>query len=427
MSPQKVLILGSGAREHALALACARTAREIVIAPGPGGLRGSSVVTTRPLELGGLQAIVDLATSLAPDLVVVGPEAPLVSGVADALRSAGLLTFGTSKSAAELEGSKAFLKNFATRHKIPTASYQEAASFADARQMIEERGAPIVIKADGLCGGKGVVVASSVHEALEAADAMLQRRVFGEAGAKIIIESCIVGREVSIHAVSDGERYMILPPARDHKRLRDGDVGPNTGGMGVVCPVQDVDANLQRKIEERIIAPTIAGMRDEGRPFQGVLFAGVMVDLDGEPWLLEHNVRFGDPECEALMEVLEGDVAGFLASAARGRLDSTSLTVSDRSAVVVVLAALGYPQQPVLGATIEGIAAAEACGARVLHAGTKRDGNRLVVGGGRVLALTASDASAQRARERVYAATKLITFEGKQYRSDIGASRVGHR
>lgn len=419
-SPRTVLVLGSGAREHALAVACARTAGDVILAPGPGGLGDAGNVRREAIDLADVDAVITLARRVSPDLVVVGPEGPLVAGVVDALEGAGFTTFGPSKRAAELEGSKAYIKGFATRHGIPTAAYDVATTFDEARAILERRGAPIVVKADGLCAGKGVVVAATLDEAIEAARDMLERRVFGDAGAKVVIEACLRGREVSVHAVSDGERFVVLPPARDHKRVFDGDRGPNTGGMGVICPTPDIDAALMAKIEARILAPSIAGMSADGRPFRGVLFAGIMVTEDGEPMLLEHNVRFGDPECEALMELCDGDVAGLLASAARGALDPRAITIAQRHAVVVILAAKGYPQKPEAGATIEGIAAAEALGARVFQAGTKRSGDATVVSGGRVIAITTSDVSRDEARARAYAAAERVTFEGRHFRRDIG-------
>lgn len=415
-----VLVLGSGAREHALAVACARDAREVVLAPGPGGLAPSANIRREEVDLADLESVVALARRLAPELVVVGPEGPLCAGVVDALEAAGFTTFGPSKRAAELEASKAFIKDFATRHDIPTAAYDVATTFAEARAILERRGAPIVVKADGLCAGKGVVVAATLDEAIEAARDMLERRVFGDAGAKVVIEACLRGREVSVHAVSDGERFVVLPPARDHKRVFDGDRGPNTGGMGVICPTPDIDAALLARIEAEIIAPSIRGMNADGRPFRGVLFAGVMITEAGDPMLLEHNVRFGDPECEALMELCEGNVAGLLSSAARGDLDTQAITIAPRHAMVVILAAKGYPEKPEAGARIEGIDTAEASGAHVFQAGTKRSGDATVVGGGRVIAITTSDVSREEARRRAYAAAERITFDGKHFRRDIG-------
>ncbi len=317
-----MVVIGKGAREHALARALARSpgVSEVIVAPGNAGISGA-------LRRGALSAgldrasIVELARREGADLVVVGPEAPLVDGAADALAEAGILAFGPSRGAAELEGSKAFLKRFAARHGIPTAPCAIVTSFAEAEAEIRRRGAPIVVKADGLCAGKGVVVATSTDEALAAARSMLVERIFGAAGDTVILEDVIPGEEVSVHAVSDGERLLVLPPARDHKRVGDGDRGPNTGGMGAFAPVQDgtLGPALLARVEREILEPTVRGMRAEGRPFRGALFAGLMITPAGEPFLLEHNVRFGDPECEVLMELLEGDVAELARLGGAGR------------------------------------------------------------------------------------------------------------
>jgi len=360
------------------------------------------------------------------DLVVVGPEGPLCAGVADALSAAGILVFGPSQTAATLEGSKAFMKQFAARHGIPTAPFAVVKDMAAAEQEIRKRGAPVVVKADGLCAGKGVVVASTVEEALEAARSMLVDRCFGDAGSVVVIEDVVPGDEASVHAVTDGTSLVVLPVARDHKRIFDGDRGPNTGGMGVFAPSPAVDAALLARIEREILRPTIDGMRAEGRPFRGVLFAGLMITPSGDPILLEHNVRFGDPECEALVSLLDGDFSSLCASVASGSLEASSISVAtSRSAVVVVLAAAGYPASPRTGDVIAGLDEAAAIeGVLVHHAGTRKVGEDIVTAGGRVLAVTAVGASIAEARERAYRAAALVRFEGKQFRSDIGASFV---
>jgi phosphoribosylamine--glycine ligase len=372
------------------------------------------------------EASVDLAKREGADLVVVGPEAPLCAGVVDALADAGILAFGPRKKAAVLEGSKAFLKELASRHKIPTAPFVIVRSFEEAEAAIRERGAPIVVKADGLCAGKGVVVAGSVEEALAAARQMLAERRFGDAGATVILEDLVRGEEVSVHAVTDGRSLLVLPAARDHKRARDGDSGPNTGGMGAFAPSPLVTKRLAERIEREILEPSIAGMREEGAPFQGVLFAGLMITPAGDPVLLEHNVRFGDPECEVLMALLDGDVAELLASAARGELDPNSVRVAeDRHALTVILAASGYPAAPRTGDAITGLDQAGAVeGVVVHHAGTSEQDGRIVTAGGRVLAVTAEGRSLAEARDRAYRAARSIAFDGAQMRSDIGASAI---
>lgn len=376
------------------------------------------------VDVANVADVVALAKSVQADLVVVGPEAPLCAGVIDALEHAGVAAFGPRQNAARLEGSKAYLKELAARYGIPTARFDVVRSYADAERVIATRGAPIVVKADGLCAGKGVVVAQTVDEAQSAARAMLEEGVFGDAGRVVVLEDCIVGREVSVHAICDGERYVLLPPARDHKRLQDGDRGPNTGGMGVICPAQDVTPELLARIEREIIAPTLHGMRAEGCPFRGVLFAGVMIDEQERPMLLEHNVRFGDPECEALVEMLDCDLAELLAAAAHGDLSSATLAIDrGRHAAVVILAAEHYPDAPTKGDGISGIEQAEAFGARVYQAGTARAGagGALITNGGRVLAVTGtSRLSLEEARRIAYDACDRISFRGMQLRRDIG-------
>jgi len=364
--------------------------------------------------------IVRTAREHRVDLVVVGPEAPLCAGAADALVQAGFAVYGPSRAAAQLEGSKAFLKRFATRHGIPTAPYDIVTNYAEAERAIESRGAPIVVKADGLCAGKGVVVAQTLAEAKEAARGMLVDRSFGDAGSTVILEEVIPGHEASVTVVSDGTRTLTLPVARDHKRLEDGDRGPNTGGMGVIAPTP-LPAELLERIEREIVEPTVRGMREEGNPFVGTLFAGVMVTPSGDPMLLEHNVRFGDPESEALMAVLEGDMGELFASAAAGALRPESVTVTDRAAVVVVLAAAGYPKSPRKGDRISGIDAADAMdGVVVHHAGTALRDDSFVTAGGRVLAVTATGPDLEAARALAYRAADTIEFPGRQLRRDIG-------
>jgi phosphoribosylamine--glycine ligase len=373
------------------------------------------------------EAIVELARREGVHLVVVGPEALLCAGVADALEHAGLRVFGPSRQAAELEGSKAFMKEFARRHGIATAPFSVVTNFDEAEAEIRRRGAPVVIKADGLCAGKGVVVAQTEDEAIAAARDMLVDNRFGVAGQTVVIEDVIAGEEASVHAVTDGTSFIVLPVARDHKRAFDGDAGPNTGGMGVIAPSPHVSSALLARIEREILQPTIDGMRLEGRPLRGVLFAGLMITKAGDPILLEHNVRFGDPECEALVSLIEGDFAELCDSVARGALNTNAVQVAtDRSAVVVVLAASGYPASPKSGDTIYGIdRAAERPNVAVYHAATRDADGKIVTSGGRVLAVTATGKSLVEARERAYSAVDDRAFEGVHFRRDIGASALG--
>lgn len=405
--------------------------REVVVAPGNAGTsEGSSpgvAAIRRATVPGGMTptSLVELARRELADLVVIGPEGPLCDGAVDALDEAKILAFGPRKGAAMLEASKAFLKQFATRHAIPTAAYEIVTSYADAEAVIRRRGAPIVVKADGLCAGKGVVVAATEAEALEAAHAMLIDRRFGAAGETVILEDVLPGDEASVLAICDGDRMLVLPPARDHKRVGDGDKGPNTGGMGAFAPAGiSASPALLARIEREILRPTIDGMKAEGRPFRGVLFAGLMISPSGSPVLLEHNVRFGDPECEALMGLLDGDVAELCASAARGNLDPSVVTLAkDRHALTVILASAGYPAAPRSGDVIRGLeAASKVEGVLIHHAGTAEKDGAVVTAGGRVLAVTATGASLDEARARAYRAAAEIRFDGMHYRKDIATS-----
>lgn len=430
-SGRRILVLGSGAREHALACALARSPHtsEVIVCPGNAGTvcpADGSRARIRRAEIHSdkLEEIVALARQEDVHLVVVGPEALLCAGIADALEEAGIRVFGPSREAARLEGSKAFMKDFAQRHRIPTAAFSIVTTFNEAEAEIRRRGAPIVIKADGLCAGKGVVVAQTVEEAIAAAHDMLIDKRFGAAGQTVVIEDVIAGEEASVHAVTDGTSFVVLPVARDHKRAFDGDKGPNTGGMGVFAPSPDVSPEMLARIEREILQPTIDGMRNEGRPLRGVLFAGIMITPAGDPMLLEHNVRFGDPECEALMALIEGDVGELCDSVARGSLDKNAVRVApNQSAVVVVLAAAGYPTSPRSGDMIHGIDRANAHrDVAVFHAGTRDAGSDIVTAGGRVLAVTATGSSIIAAREKAYAAIAEISFDGGFFRRDIGAS-----
>ncbi|NOY92868.1 MAG: phosphoribosylamine--glycine ligase, partial [Deltaproteobacteria bacterium] len=356
----------------------------------------------------------------AVDLVIIGPEAPLVDGLADALRAQGVPVFGPSAAAARLEGSKVFSKDFMKRHGVPTAGYRAFDDADEAEAYVREAGRPLVVKADGLAAGKGVVVASTTEQALEAVGRIMRERAFGEAGDRVLIEERLRGQEVSYHVIASGEAFVPLAPAQDHKRIFEGDRGPNTGGMGAYSPPPIVDVALEEKIVERVVRPTLAGMVEEGTPFTGALFIGLMV-VDGEPEVLEYNVRFGDPESEALVCRLGHGLLPLLRAAAAGSLEAQVPAWEHAAALSLVLASGGYPGSYEKGVAIDGVDAAEQIpGVVVFHAGTERRSGQLVTSGGRVLSLTAVGADVDEAAERAYAAAERVHFAGKQLRMDIG-------
>ncbi len=416
-----ILVVGGGGREHALVWRLLAGGHRVLAAPGNPGI--ARLCPTAPVAAGDLDGQVALAIARGVELVVVGPEAPLCAGLADRLRAAGIPCFGPGADGARLEGSKAFSKELFARHGVRTAGFRVCATEAEAEAAIAELtagGAGVVVKADGLAAGKGVVVAADAAEARAAAAAMLGGR-FGAAGATVVIEQRIDGREVSILALTDGERLEVLAPAEDHKTLLDGDRGPNTGGMGTVSPAW-IDDDVLARIRREILAPTVAGLAADGIDYRGVLFAGLMIDRAGVPWLLEYNCRFGDPETQPVMARLTGDLGAVLAGAARGELPVGELGWDRRVAVCVVLAAAGYPEAPRLGDVITGVDDAEALtGVTVFHAGTAQHGGALVTAGGRVLGVTALGADRAAARAQAYRAAAHIRFDGRQLRHDIGA------
>ncbi len=422
----KILIVGSGGREHALALrllACASVG-EVLVTPGNAGTEASRV-TGKLLRSAAGDAL-EVAARASPDLVVIGPEVPLCEGLTDRLIAAGHAVFGPTQRAAQLEGSKAFMKRFAARHHIPTGRFHVVTDMAAAERAIYDFPAPPVIKADGLAAGKGVVVAETHRGALAAASGMLSGAAFGAAGRTVVIEERVQGAEASMHAICDGERFVLLPAAQDHKRIFDGDRGPNTGGMGTYAPAPLVTPALERRIRREVFERALQGMKADGHPFRGVLFAGLMITAGGDLSLLEFNVRFGDPETQVLMAVLEGDVAEALSAASRGELQPELLHVSRDHAVCVVLAAAGYPDAPRTGDVITGLGDAESVtGVTVFHSGTKLQGSQVVTSGGRVLGVTARGATLDEAHERAYQAAELIRFEGRQFRRDIAARALG--
>ena len=419
-----VLVVGGGGREHALCwrLASSASAGTLYCAPGNAGIARERGVETVTLNESDHAAVVGFCRERSIGLVVVGPEAPLVDGLADALAAAGVPVFGPSKSAARLEGSKAFMKDLCAKYKIPTAEYAKFTDAAKAKAYIESKGAPIVVKTDGLAAGKGVIVAMEIEDALNAVDDMLSGAMFGSAGEEIVVEEFLDGEEASFFAVVGGGKAVALASAQDHKRVGDGDTGLNTGGMGAYSPAPVVTPEITDVVMRDIIKPTVDGMAAEGCPFTGVIFAGLMISKDGTVKLLEHNIRFGDPECQVLMARLTSDLTALLLAAATGTLENAEVTWSDDSAVVVVMAAEGYPGSYAKGEKITNLDAAGAIdGVKVLHAGTASDADGDVVSsGGRVLGVTAYGSSITEAAERAYEAVDVIEWPGGFTRRDIG-------
>jgi phosphoribosylamine---glycine ligase len=406
-----VLVLGGGGREHALCWKMRQSPRagRIVCAPGNAGI--AAVAECIDLAIADPAAVVAFARENAIGLVVVGPEAPLIAGVVDALRAAGIAAFGPTAAAAQLEGSKGFTKDLARAAGIPTAGYRRFASAADAHHYVAVHPLPVVVKADGLASGKGVTIAETNEEGLAA---------LADIAGPVVIEQCLEGPEASLFVLTDGETIAVWPSAQDHKRAFDGDTGANTGGMGVVSPALRLTPALEARAMAEIIEPTLKAMAAAGTPFTGVLYAGLMLTAEG-PKLIEYNCRFGDPEAQALMLRLDGDLFEILLGCAEGRLAETSARWSAETAVTIVYAANGYPGTPVTGTPIENIEAAEALGVQVFHAGTRRTATgTLVAAGGRVLAVSALGADLGEARSLAYAAIRKIRWHGGFYRRDIG-------
>ncbi len=414
-----VLLIGSGGREHALAFALERSPKldRLFIAPGNGGM--AALGTCVDLDIADHAAVVGFCRENAIGLVVVGPEAPLVAGIADALAAAAIPVFGPSAAAARLEGSKGFTKDLCAEYGIPTAAYARFTDAAAARAYIEAQGAPIVVKADGLAAGKGVVVAETVGEAIAAVEACFAGE-FSEAGAEVVVEECLVGEEASFFAICDGSNAVPLATAQDHKRVGDGDTGPNTGGMGAYSPAPVMTPALVEQTMKEIIEPTMRAMRDKGCPFTGVLYAGLMITEKG-PELIEYNARFGDPEAQVLMLRLKSDLLDLLFAAATGGLAGKTLDWRDETALTVVMAAKGYPGTYMKGSEIRGLDKAGAPeGVEVFHAGTKRDGDKVLAVGGRVLNVTALGRTVGEAQARAYEAVDAIDWPEGFARRDIG-------
>jgi phosphoribosylamine--glycine ligase len=415
----KVMVVGSGGREYAIGRALYRDSavEKIYFAPG----NGATPQIGENVDISDFGELADYVEQEGIDLTIVGPEAPLVGGIVDIFRARGLKIFGPSKKAAQLEGSKIFMKNFLARHNIPTARYIETDSIEAAYRFIDSLPTPIVVKADGLCAGKGVVIAPTHDDARRTASEMLSGKAFGEAGTKIVVEEFLDGYELSLFAICDGRDFVMLPAAQDHKRLLDNDEGPNTGGMGAYAPTPLIDDELYKKIETRIIRPTIDGMAEEGMPFEGVLFAGLMI-VNGEPYTLEFNVRFGDPECEVLLPLLKTPAGELFDKAASGRLDELNVEFIDKYAVGVVMASRNYPYKGSEPAEIivDKIVHTElADKAHIDFAGVSLVDGKLMATGGRVLVCVGLGETIEEAREYAYMLCGQVHFAGKQCRSDI--------
>ncbi|MBD2858638.1 phosphoribosylamine--glycine ligase [Spongiibacter sp. KMU-158] len=415
-----VLIIGSGGREHALAWKAAQSANvdTVFVAPGNAGTALDSGIENVEIGVGDFEALANFAENNNVGLTIVGPEAPLVDGVVDYFSERGLPCFGPSKGAAQLEGSKAFTKDFLARQNIPTADYQNFTELEPALAYLREKGAPIVVKADGLAAGKGVIVAETLEQAEEAVRDMLSGNAFGDAGCRVVIEEFLEGEEASFIVMVDGKNILPMATSQDHKRVGDGDTGPNTGGMGAYSPAPVVTDDVFQRIMEQVIEPTVKGMAAEGNDYTGFLYAGLMINPQGQPKVIEYNCRFGDPETQPIMLRLQSDLVALCQAALAGELDRASAEWDSRPAVGVVMAAGGYPGDYAKGQEIRGIPA-ETEASKVFHAGTKLDGDKLLSAGGRVLCVTALGESVSAAQQLAYKNLHQIEWQDAYYRNDI--------
>ena len=420
----KILVIGSGGREHALVWKIAQSPRveKVFAAPGNGGM--GQLAECVAIQSKDISSLVDFAEKNQIDLTVVGPELPLTLGIVDTFESRDLRIFGPSKKASEIEGSKAFAKGLMEQYNIPTGEFKTFTDRERAIGYIQERGAPIVIKANGLAAGKGVIVAKELDVALKAVEDFLVKRVFGYAGREIVVEEYLEGEEASVFAFTDGEGILSTLPAQDHKPIYDGDQGPNTGGMGAYAPAPYLDDRMLKKIEEEILKPAIFGLAVEGRPYKGVLYAGLIIAEEG-PKVLEFNCRFGDPETQAILPLLETDLVEIMIAVCEGRLHQINLQWSNRSAVCVVLASKGYPGSYEKGKVIQGLEEVqEMKDVSLFHAGTRAEDHKFFTHGGRVLGVTGVGVDLEEAIQNSYSAVERIHFEGMVYRRDIGAKRL---
>ncbi|BEO30925.1 MAG: phosphoribosylamine--glycine ligase [Serratia marcescens] len=417
-----ILIIGNGGREHALAWKAAQSplADKVYVAPGNAGTALEANLENVAIAATDIPALVAFAQSHDIGLTIVGPEAPLVIGVVDAFQAAGLKIFGPTQAAAQLEGSKAFTKDFLARHRIPTAEYENFTEVEPALAYVRRKGAPIVIKADGLAAGKGVIVAMTLQEAEEAVRDMLAGNAFGDAGHRIVVEEFLDGEEASFIVMVDGENVVPMATSQDHKRVGDGDTGPNTGGMGAYSPAPVVTDEIHRRAMDQVIWPTVRGMAAEGNTYVGFLYAGLMIAADGQPKVIEFNCRFGDPETQPIMLRLRSDLVELCLAGAEGRLNEKSSDWDERPALGVVLAAGGYPGDYRNGEVIQGLPQQESADGKVFHAGTRLQGNDVVTSGGRVLCVTALGDTVAQAQQRAYQLAEGIQWPGSFCRKDIG-------
>ncbi|HIE4392878.1 TPA: phosphoribosylamine--glycine ligase [Serratia liquefaciens] len=417
-----ILIIGNGGREHALAWKAAQSplADKVYVAPGNAGTALEPGLTNIEISATDIPALLAFAQSNDIGLTIVGPEAPLVIGVVDAFQAAGLKIFGPSQAAAQLEGSKAFTKDFLARHNIPSAEYQNFTEVEPALAYVRSKGAPIVIKADGLAAGKGVIVAMTLQEAEDAVQDMLAGNAFGDAGHRIVVEEFLDGEEASFIVMVDGENVVPMATSQDHKRVGDGDTGPNTGGMGAYSPAPVVTDEIHQRAMDQVIWPTVRGMAAEGNTYVGFLYAGLMISADGQPKVIEFNCRFGDPETQPIMLRLRSDLVELCLAGAEGKLDEKTSEWDERPALGVVLAAGGYPGDYNNGEVIQGLPQQESADGKVFHAGTRMQGNDVVTSGGRVLCVTALGETVAQAQQRAYQLADGIQWPGSFCRKDIG-------
>ncbi|MFT5575509.1 MAG: phosphoribosylamine--glycine ligase [Bermanella sp.] len=418
----KILIIGGGGREHALAWKAAQTANvsQVFVAPGNAGTAREAKMTNIAIDIMDFEGLADFAKKEHVGLTIIGPEAPLVGGIVDYFQKRGLSCFGPSKGASQLEGSKAFTKDFLARHKIPTGDYQNFTEVEPALAYIRKMGAPIVVKADGLAAGKGVIVAETVEQAEAAVRDMLSGNAFGEAGCRVVIEEFLEGEEASFIVMVDGSNVLPMATSQDHKRIGDGDTGPNTGGMGAYSPAPVVTPVIHQRIMDQVIMPTVEGMAAEGHRYVGFLYAGLMISDDGQPKVIEFNCRFGDPETQPIMLRLRSDFIDLIHAALDGKLNEHHIQWDERKAVGVVLAAGGYPNSYEKGKAITLPKASGDGSSKVFHAGTALDGDTVVTNGGRVLCATALGLSVTEAQQKAYQLAEQITWDGVYYRKDIG-------